>query len=757
MTALPSPQRPPNEPNPLGRITVSMRGESPRPVEEADGPVSPWLYLAGLLVTLSALYAVNFGLEDAGFALLTYFLATGGYVVSYLLRVRGVSLRGMQVPMLTLLGFFFLLSLLFGQGALASDAPSRNLQIALTWVAILHSYTLNNNGAVLFACVPGMTMIALVSTSTTEVEAQNAFLVFCCASTFLMVHENYLRTQAYLAKRRGGDSRPALFGGQLLLAVGCFIGAILLARVTAVPMQFFGERLFPQGTLSAIHNAIKQNVPGANGGNTERTNYELATGPITATESPVMEVKADQGLYWRTQTFDLYTGHSFKNNLRLEPIVDDTTKNKRADRLEQGFFDPNNDPPNHYDLSPGTVDLPESDMSGARMVQQHFKVLTAGISQLSGAARVKSLETKANSLNTDGAGGLVSKIPLMVNDEYDVTSIVPTEDDKLLRTASARDIPADIKEIYLQTPDTNAPEIAKLANLAAEWTNGLPNNYDKVKAIQQHIALLCKYSLDVPSAPRNRDTVEYFLFESKKGYCDSFGATLTMMCRYANIPARMVTGFLPGDPTAQPNLFLVKDKHRHIWTEVFFAHIGWVKFDATEGAEDITPKNENQQKKAKSLVAWLVAQGIGPKLIGLALLFMVGYLVKTELLDRMRLGGRSAEARAIARPPGNIAILEAYGAALKLLARRGLTRAGNRTPVEFVAAVQARLAGVAPTVGPALAQLTELHDRFCYSSETASPQEVQQANASLRQLREALNGWKGEAPRPDLPAGTAQA
>src|SRR5579871_5187217 len=64
-----------------------------------DGPVSVWLYIAGLLVTLSGLYAVNFGIEDRSFTLLTYGLAVTGYLTSYLMRVCRLPLRALQVQL----------------------------------------------------------------------------------------------------------------------------------------------------------------------------------------------------------------------------------------------------------------------------------------------------------------------------------------------------------------------------------------------------------------------------------------------------------------------------------------------------------------------------------------------------------------------------------------------------------------------------------------------------------------------------------
>src|SRR5437870_980178 len=75
-----------------------------QPENGAEAPISPWLYVAGLLVTLSGLYAVNFGLEDSNFASMTYILATCGYALSYILRIRRVSLQSLHVPLIVCLG-----------------------------------------------------------------------------------------------------------------------------------------------------------------------------------------------------------------------------------------------------------------------------------------------------------------------------------------------------------------------------------------------------------------------------------------------------------------------------------------------------------------------------------------------------------------------------------------------------------------------------------------------------------------------------
>ena len=72
-------------------------------------------------------------------------------------------------------------------------------------------------------------------------------------------------------------------------------------------------------------------------------------------------------------------------------------------------------------------------------------------------------------------------------------------------------------------------------------TSGLANPYDKVVAIQRYISSTCKYNLQAPRAPGNRDVVAWFLFNSKQGYCDSFAAAMTILCRNAAYPARLVS------------------------------------------------------------------------------------------------------------------------------------------------------------------------------------------------------------------------
>jgi hypothetical protein len=96
--------------------------------------------------------------------------------------------------------------------------------------------------------------------------------------------------------------------------------------------------------------------------------------------------------------------------------------------------------------------------------------------------------------------------------------------------------------------------------------------------------------------------------------------------------------------------------------------------------------------------------------------------------------------RVVARPATNLAIHNAYNAAVRQLARKGLSRPPSMTAVEFARMVDTGLAQV--EIGSALTELTLLHNRFYYDSATAAAQDVTHAQTTLARLTEALRQYK---------------
>ena len=105
---------------------------------------------------------------------------------------------------------------------------------------------------------------------------------------------------------------------------------------------------------------------------------------------------------------------------------------------------------------------------------------------------------------------------------------------------------------------------------------------DEALALRAWVSNRCVYSLAVPPIPDDADHVHAFLGTTRRGYCDMFASSLAILCRTAGIPARLATGFAPGDPDGDS--FNLRGEDKHAWTEVYFPRAGWVAFDPTAGS-----------------------------------------------------------------------------------------------------------------------------------------------------------------------------
>lgn len=748
-------REPENTTSQKGAPSATRRSGSTNHAEPQS--VSIWLYVAGLCVTLAGLYAVNFGVEDQNFVMMTYCVSTIGYVLSYFLRIFRVSLQSIQIPLMVCLGLIFFAGISSDQGLGWFAPPSiledraKGLQLIFVYMALIHSFTLSTDAAVLFACVPCMTMLALVSTTTSEPQVQNAFLVFIGAATFLMVHENYLRTRSARVVGKNPSRERRLFGGQLQLTAFCVVGALILANFVAVPIRTVGQTLFLPNSISPLNNSRQGPPPGSLGNRImvkERESIELAGGPGTESDIALLRIRADAGTYWRGATFDYYTGHSFETRTseaeRVEPAAIERDANERQRDYMNFYGDSSrngNDDRLTYLIPESPLDLPAREMAGSHEMRQFVTVIGGVMTSLYGASRVERVTTSIKGLTVSQAGNLTPAMSLPVGSIYEVLSRVPETDPEKLRAAAAQraSLPPSISMFYLQKHPASEPDNPRLAELAAQITKGISNDYDRVVAIQDYIARTCKYNLQAPAPPRDRDVVEHFLFDAKQAYCDRFAAAMTLLCRYANIPARLASGFLTGD-IERDGTYLVREKHKHVWTEVFFPNVGWVEFDATDGAEDISDRS-GKGKRGGSFLAWLMSNGWLPPTLAAVVLTLLGYVLKTELWDRLRPKRSGGEPR-IERAPNNISIINTYVNASQALARKGLTRGEAMTPEEYLDMVKEKTGNSAPVVAEALATLTRLHKRYRYGREVASQEDVKAAATALGQLTTALAQMK---------------
>lgn len=170
---------------------------------------------------------------------------------------------------------------------------------------------------------------------------------------------------------------------------------------------------------------------------------------------------------------------------------------------------------------------------------------------------------------------------------------------------------------YTQLPD-NLPQ--RVIDLANSLTEGLSTQYEKVRAIENYLKAEggFKYSTsETPFVPAEQDYVDYFLFDSKIGYCDNFSTAMVVLCRAAGIPTRWAKGFNSGDEVrnGEETYYEITNANAHSWPEVYFGEAGWVPFEPTppfnqplttetaneQAADDVlTPEEESEAQESSA-------------------------------------------------------------------------------------------------------------------------------------------------------------
>ncbi len=143
----------------------------------------------------------------------------------------------------------------------------------------------------------------------------------------------------------------------------------------------------------------------------------------------------------------------------------------------------------------------------------------------------------------------------------------------------------EAQEVYTKVPKERLPRLTKYI------TEHPLEDLDEITTfILYTLQNNARYSVMPGQAPRNRDLVEYFLFENGRGYCQHFAATATLMYRLYGIPARYVAGYavLPSEFEQQEDgswQAHLTDQSAHAWTEIFLEDYGWTPVEMTP-AED---------------------------------------------------------------------------------------------------------------------------------------------------------------------------
>ena len=297
--------------------------------------------------------------------------------------------------------------------------------------------------------------------------------------------------------------------------------------------------------------------------------------------------------------------------------------------------------------------------------------------------------------------------------------------------------------------------------LAAQWKREAQSDRQLVaRAIAYFREQGFVYTLLPPLL--GRDSVDEFVFDTRRGFCEHFSSAFVVLMRAAGVPARVVTGYQGGDFNPSDGYFTVRQAEAHAWAEVHIEGEGWVRLDPTaasapgrldDGLSRAVSAGDPVPFMLRAEAEWL--RGMRYRIEALTNqwnLWVLGYNTERQREFLTRLGMSEANWRELAS-----AMLLALAAAVLVLlawslkrivrpdpvqqawlkfcaklAAVGLTRAAHEGPRDFAA----RAAADRPELAPAIRAIGESYLALRYGAARQSADARQAIEALRRAVRE---------------------
>ena len=441
------------------------------------------------------------------------------------------------------------LNTLFG---IRLDASIENyLSLSFLWYLCLRSALMVTMNALVFQSVPALALFGLIATYMLAAQILWLFVLMLLGVMFLMLTSHRLEWGRVSASFETGYAVRTVCASGALAALVAFMTTPLLALTVGRAISTIVIGIPLRGTPYATPSEVLPEL-------------QVGAGAVDLNTMEVMRVRLEgavQPRYLRMESYNIYTGRGWnRGGVFYEEMISPQQGKFAHPRLS-------NVPVQHQAVA--TVQL-TTGWHRALYTPGYPLELEAPVSQL---------------LYGYWADSVSSYRPLGAGERYTVRAYWPPEDPRLLRQLP----PATLRfpfqaAIFSESQRQTNTQRTLLQELADRLTRDQPTQYDKVVALIRYIEQNTAYNLNVEAYPPDVDVTEYFLFEAKQGYCVEFATALAVLCLHAGIPARVVSGFLLQERDPATGEYIVRESHRHLWTEVYFDGVGWVAFDATRNA-----------------------------------------------------------------------------------------------------------------------------------------------------------------------------
>jgi transglutaminase-like putative cysteine protease len=135
------------------------------------------------------------------------------------------------------------------------------------------------------------------------------------------------------------------------------------------------------------------------------------------------------------------------------------------------------------------------------------------------------------------------------------------------------------RERALQLPATVSPRVRALAEQWRRDTDPARPLALVERALRYFREQPFVYTLNPGTL--DGDPIERFLFDSRRGFCEHYAGSFTLLMRLAGIPSRVVVGYQGGEQNPRADHWVIRQSDAHAWSEVWLPGRGWWRVDPT--------------------------------------------------------------------------------------------------------------------------------------------------------------------------------
>ncbi|MDW7550545.1 transglutaminase family protein [Pseudoalteromonas peptidolytica] len=171
----------------------------------------------------------------------------------------------------------------------------------------------------------------------------------------------------------------------------------------------------------------------------------------------------------------------------------------------------------------------------------------------------------------------------------------------------------------------------KTTQLAQTWVMSSSNTSEFIEKMRLYFLNNQFIYTLTPTPSQSDNRVDEFLFNTQNGFCGHYASAAAFLLRSANIPARLVSGYLGGEQNKNQGYYSVYQYDAHAWVEYFTPGVGWQRLDPTAW---IAPERMTGSLSQLAQLSNEFQQGLGYSLIAFSNWHSINWVrLKLEELD----------------------------------------------------------------------------------------------------------------------------